>query len=318
MAMLWIFSALAWICLAKGGTPAIGCDNNLDEHDYFFGNLIGRLTRGNNTTSTALAISNIGAHNYIADTVEGGTLGSIYLGDEYNSQDGGSSSYGVMLLFCGAQNFSTFIGGTYLAGQYHGPCMGPDAQGNPSVDAPPGDGVQPSQLFIGSTYGYGNMSAQTFAGNWTFSGADGANTTANTTSPAGQNVIGGGLTGALQTFYRGMVITDTTNPVIPDGTTVTDFTTSGTVISNNLTGAIQAGDKIVFSNNPSVTRGGPCVAIYPGHNTTSGMYFSLACNTNGLGIKMDGINGSWNVGPIAFPTAGYLGVRGGWQLPCLF
>ena len=289
-------------CQITNGIGTAGCDNTFDQHNYYWFNLVGRLTRGDNTTNSTV-IGNVGVHNTIADTAELGSLGSTYISEEYNSQDGGSSSYGI-LVWCGAQNFSPIIG-MYLSGQEHGPCIGADAQGNPSINVAAADGVAPTQLFIGSTYGFGAIASQSFTGNWQFSGANGAITTANTTSPAGQNVIGGGLTGALQTFYRGMYITDLTNPVIPDGTQVTDFTTAGVVLSNNLTGMVQVGDQIQFVN--SASRGGPCVSIFPGQNVTGGMFFSNACTTNGLSITMDGINGSWNVNSLQFPGSNYLG-----------
>ena len=237
------------ICHA-GTTPLTGCNNAYDNHNFLTASLVGRLTRGDNT-GVSLSVNDVYAHNKISDVVEAGTLGSTYISTGTNSEEEGSSLYGVLVL-CETQNYSNFIG-TYLAGQDKGPCMGLDTNGNTAIAVPASEVASPSELFIGSIYGFGNISAQSFFGNWTFAAANSATMTTTATSPAGQNVISVPLD---KVFYRGIAITDLTNSVIPANTTVTDFTTAGAVISNNLTGPVQVGDKIQFINTES--RGGPC------------------------------------------------------------
>ena len=238
--------------------------------------------------------------NFIADIVEAGTIGSSYFSETSNSPEEGASRY-TMLLLCGTQNYSVFYG-TYVSGG--ATCMGNDAQGNANIGVVGDADATPSELLIGSMYGAGNMTAGAFyARQWAFAGAGEVSRTTTVTSPSGQNVV---AVNAPPTAFRAMAITDLTNPVIPLGTTVTDFTTAGVVISNNLTGTVQVGDKIQFTNN--IGRGGPCVTVSPGMDNPSSMSFSGSCAHGGLDITWDGINGSWNINSIIMPYSGYSGM----------
>jgi hypothetical protein len=299
------------ICQA-GTSPPTGCNNNLDEHDQYWYSLVGRLVRGDNSANGTV-IGSVGAHNTIADTVEAGTLGSSYLSEEYNSQDGGTSLYGV-LVYCGTQNYSVFIG-TYLSGQEHGPCMGLDAQGAPNIGVAADDTGVPSELFISSSYGYSNISSQSFSGRWAFSGPDSARMTTTIMSSSGQNVV---TVPVANTFYPGMNVTDLTHPVIPTGTTLTAFTSGGVIVSNALTGDVQVGDQIQFQNI-NVNRGGPCISVVPGQASgANGMYFDVNCANHGLGIVYNGILGGWSINNIFMPDDNYAGyTAGGGRLPVL-
>ena len=289
---------LDMICDAGGTTPPTGCNSSFDEHNDIGTNLIGRLTRGD-TTGVATSIANIYGGNTISDIVEAGSIGSTYVSEEANSQDAGTSIYGV-LVGCGSQNYSNFIG-TYLSGQDHGPCMGLDAQGNVNIGVPADDTGAPSELFLGSVYGLGNIANGSFnAPTWSFAGP-GAYTVTTVSATASGTVIAVPTTGIV---YPGITITDITNAVIPANTTVTQVLPNSLTISAALTGGgIQIGDTIQFSN-----RGAPCVTINSGLvSGASGMLFDTGCAANGVSIAFDKYRDSWNFGDQIMPTSGYTG-----------
>ena len=50
--------------------------------------------------------ANLYGHNYIADILEGGTVGSLYNGDNTNSSEGGQAKYGIVGN-CISENYSS-------------------------------------------------------------------------------------------------------------------------------------------------------------------------------------------------------------------
>ena len=245
-------------------TPLSGCNSSLDQENIISGALISRLVRGNNS-GVSTSIGNQFASNSISDIVEAGSIGSSYFSDTTVSQDNGQSIYGI-LVWCGTQNFSIFVG-SYLSGQVHGPCLGVDAQGNTNIGVPAEDAGTPSELFIGSTYGFSNINNGAFSGNgWSFSGSGTYTGTAPSATVSGSEVA----VSTTQSLFIGMTITDLTHPVIPDGTTVTRIIPNSVSISAPVTGGgVQAGDKIKFFHSS----GGPCTEIIT--------------NLSGAGIQLD-------------------------------
>jgi hypothetical protein len=285
--------------------PLGGCNDSFDERNTYSANNIGRLVRGNNAGVSTSIGNTYGANTY-ADIVEAASIGSTYISESNNSQDSGSSAYGT-LVGCGGQNFSVLIG-MYLSGQAAGPCMGVDAQGNENIGVPANSWAQPSELFLGSIYGLGTISAGTMGGPWAFGGGDIYPTITNTTTTSG-NVINVQTSPVL---YPGMLISDITHPnAIPAGTTVTEIGGTSVRLSHNVTGGgVQAGDTIYFTNTAS--RGGPCVNIIPGVNATgaNGMLFDNGCAHGGLGIAYAGSIGGWSMNTILWPDDNYVGYNG--------
>ena len=178
--------------------------------------------------------------------------------------------------------------------------------GNYAIGVPTQDG-QGTAMFFASLYGapFPQIGAGYMQGTWGYFGTSGTKLQpTSVASAAGQNFLSAAIVNVL---YTGMTVTDLTNPVIPDGTTVTQINSASVVLSNNITGGgVLAGDVIQFSGN-----GGPCFYIYPGRDSSGwggGMSFANGC-VAGLefNIAIDGYLNAWNVGPMAVPLASYRG-----------
>jgi hypothetical protein len=280
--------------------PLGGCNDSFDEENVLNGALVGRLVRGNNS-GVSTSVGNTYAGNSIADIVEAASIGSSYLSESNNSQDGGTSIYGTLVV-CGGQNFSNFIG-SYLSGQDHGPCLGYDAQGNINIGVKADDTAVPSELFVGSVYGLGNIAAGSFnAPVWSFGGRSVSTQTATVATASGTVIA----VPTNSSYYPGLAVTDLTNPVIPANTTIVSMLPNSITISSALTGSgIRIGDQIQFSN-----RGGPCIDIHAGLGN-AGMQFDTACAHGGLGIGYNGYYGGWGINAMLMPDDNYRGYNGG-------
>ena len=117
---------------STGMVPSTGCNDSYDKGNTFIQGLVGRIVVGN-TTGASTSAANVYAHNYLADISESGTIGSLYVSDNANSAEDGTSITAIGGL-CTSQNYTTFVG-NYQAGG--GPCcMGNDSDGNPSINVP--------------------------------------------------------------------------------------------------------------------------------------------------------------------------------------
>ena len=301
------------ICMS-GATPSLGCNAWLDQKDSFGEELVGHLHRGNNN-GLGTAIGNTFAHNYLADEVDAvASIGSIFINEEYNSPENASAYYGLTVA-CGAQNYSTYIGG-YYSGQTGDPCMGLDVNGNRSIAVPTngGQGNGLSQLFIGQMYGGptniasinggGNM-----VGSWKYQAYLGLNLTTSSPTASGKSVQVDNVPAVLM---NGAGVSDVTTPAaIPAGTTVTSFGGNSVNISNPVAaGGVHAGDTLSFYN----PGGGPFYAIKPGMTNGDGNGFWMSKdNSTGqaTSISWNGFVGAWSAGAGTYwPSGGYGGYSG--------
>ena len=291
---------------SSGTVPTSGCNGSYDQENSYSWSLVGRLARGNNS-GVSTAIGNVYAANWLADEIEAGTVGSSYFSEEDNSQDSGTAAYGT-LMFCGI-NASVFYG-SYVSGQpLDGACLGPDAQGNPSIVAPPAAG---GPLFVGPIFGspFPSIRAGEMGGGWAFDGHDHYTVQATAAIAAGATAIPG--VPIKTATYAGMQITDTTNSVIPPGTTIATIGYPAFTISNALTGGgIQIGDNILITN-PSSSTGG-CFGLSGGVDMT--FTASINCGA-GTTFSYNGALGTWyfsgQEGSNMFLTDyGYIGYQSG-------
>ena len=172
----------------SGAFPPTGCTDTIDVENVFGENLVGKLTRGNNT-GASIDINSTYAHDFITDVTDAGTLGSTYLDTGMNSSEDSNSIY-ELLMICGTQNYGTFQG-FYLTAQQGGPCMGPDINGNPAIGVKAG-GDATSQLFIGGIYGNplpGIGPGGNLYGIWNFHGSADYEVNVNTTATPGATTI---------------------------------------------------------------------------------------------------------------------------------
>ena len=199
------------ICQSRDGPVSTGCDNTIDEHNYYWFNLVGRFTRGDNTTNgTVMATSARTTRLQIRLR-----RGRLAVPMSVKSTIAKMAARPALACSCGVTHKTIRTSSAPICrAKKSGPCMGNDAQGNPNIGVAASITSVPSQLFIGSTYGYAAISSQLFAGRWSFAGGDGVTGAATVVAAAGQNVLPG-VSGTVQSLYRGMNIADLTNPVIP-------------------------------------------------------------------------------------------------------
>ena len=96
---------LKMACSSAGN---LNCTTSFDQENSYEGSVFGRFVSGNNTgASTALANEYI--KSSYSDIVENGTVGSIYVGDNSNSAEEGTASYGFVGN-CLNPNYSVFTG----------------------------------------------------------------------------------------------------------------------------------------------------------------------------------------------------------------
>lgn len=93
---------------ASGMTPTLNCTGSYDEGNVYESNLVGRWTAGNNTGASTSVGEGFG-HNYRFDILEGGSIGSTYIGVVANSWENNNSPSSIVGN-CGTQNYSNFIG----------------------------------------------------------------------------------------------------------------------------------------------------------------------------------------------------------------
>ena len=125
-----------------------GCSGSSDQSSSFAYALIGRFVWGDNSDPST-SMSNEYDENSTADVVEAASLASVYINENGNSAEEGSSSYSV-LGYCGSLNYSTFIGGYWASNEWtNGFCLGNDINGEPNIGVPP--------LSLNTTTGQGAM-----------------------------------------------------------------------------------------------------------------------------------------------------------------
>lgn len=273
---------------SAGYTPGLGCTQSYDEGNTFQEDLIGRWTGGDNTGAST-SHANLYGHNYIADILEGGTVGSLYNGDNTNSSEGGQAKYGIVGN-CISENYSEFNGMYASNGNGHNYCLptsggigilGDTVAGAGPLFIAPQDGAPLDSTIINS----GSMEGQ-----WQFSGVSSSNivTSAATTS------------GTVLTFssvpswvYKGLNITDNTHSgVIPSGTTVSAVTPTTITLSKAVTGSgVASGDTIVLSAG-----GSPCVGFDGGFQPFN-MWFDKQCGSSTAWyLGFNGYYGAWALG----------------------
>ena len=106
-------------CSAWSTPGPMGCNASVAQENIFFYNIIGRLAIGDGTGASS-SIANVYSYNSFADIAEAGSVGSVYLGDNSNSAEAGTSLYGVVGL-CQSQNGTIFVG--MYAATLGGYCM---------------------------------------------------------------------------------------------------------------------------------------------------------------------------------------------------
>ena len=289
-----------------GFAPPNGCNRSSDQKNEISNTMIGRMMRGDNT-GVSNSISNNFGYNSVADEAELGTIGSTYIGEEYNSAENGTARNDFLGL-CGTQNFSMNYG-MYYSGIDGGYCIGMDAQGRSNL----GTGVtqdQGSMLFVGPIYFGAPLPSigptAYMNGIWKFAGTGVAPFPATAAVPAGENFIPLNNSFAIRS---GDIVTDQTNPsVIPDNTTVTISSGGGVQISNNITGTgVQLNDSIRFQDTA-----GRCISMNAGITGWSGVGVAVDCN-NFFGINYNGYYDTWDFGGIHITnpaSAGYTTTNG--------
>jgi len=91
-------------CSSAGG---LNCTKSLDQNNGIEQSLAGRWTGGNSTGASS-AIANEYARNQMWDIMEGGTVGTLYSGD--NSNSGSMDAAAPIVGNCVNDNFSVFVG----------------------------------------------------------------------------------------------------------------------------------------------------------------------------------------------------------------
>jgi hypothetical protein len=287
---------------SAGDIPETGCNSSSDERNTYFGNLVGRLTRGN-VTGVSSSMNNIYANNYLADIAETGTIGSSYFNEETVSVDNGTSAMGIVGM-CGIAA-DVFIG-TYVSGQTNGYCLANDTDGNVSINSGTNPLEQASSLFIMPFFGSISPTIYSggFIGTWNFTGQSRYIDTAASATASG-NIIVYPTSGV---YKSGDTITDLTNAVIPANTTITAVWSGHIKLSNNLTGGgVQIGDQIQIGGS------GGCYNVIPGLNAQGayGFQFSISCINNEYTIQPNGYLNSWNIAGVQYPLGNYLGYNSG-------
>jgi hypothetical protein len=278
-----------------GATPPMGCNNSLDERDLFADTLIARMVRGN-AAGVATAMASIYSYASIADVVEGGSIGSMYFNEGYNSAEDGTSITGIMM-WCGSQNQSTWYGG-YFTGQSGSTCMGYDENGNSAIGYPMLPYPVTGPLLLGTTYAGFSPNISTYSGQgyisgtWRINGNYGVHILANNAAAVGDTTI---LLNTQPSLKAGLLVTDETHPAaIPDNTTIT-VTGYGYVTLSNPVAApgVAANDSLTFSGAVN------CMMLNPGipPSQNPGILFDSTCQFSGgqNGIQYNGSNDTWNL-----------------------
>jgi len=93
---------------ASGMSPPLNCTSSFDEGNTYESSLVGRWVAGNNDGGS-ISIGDSFVHNYRYDILEGGSVGSTYIGTTANSYEN-SNSPSPIVGRCETQNYSVFIG----------------------------------------------------------------------------------------------------------------------------------------------------------------------------------------------------------------
>ncbi len=270
---------------SSGSTNGGGCTSDIDESNTIRQALVGRMVGGNNTGAST-SISNLYGANHIADIVESGTVGSVYVGDNPNSQESGSANVSTMGI-CTSENYSSFIG-MYLTATYTTPYCLPTT----GTLEYPAAGNGP--LIVGPIQGWPSDSSAIQSGElygpWAFSSYSGLKMTYATNQPttAGNTQLAGNAPTNVQV---GMSITDLTNlTAIPANTTVTSVNLpNGLVNISNAVASpgVSSGDtlQLATSNAP------PCLNFRGGYVAQS-EWFSDNCTSTTQ--WMFGVEGYWS------------------------
>jgi hypothetical protein len=97
----------------QGEYPETGCGRSADKENFFFLNMIGRYTAGNNSGGSSSQFEQFD-HNYLCDICEFASVGSTYVGTMMQSLDESNASQDLVIALCGT-NGSPFIG-VYMSG----------------------------------------------------------------------------------------------------------------------------------------------------------------------------------------------------------
>ena len=167
----------------SGTTPQTGGTTNWDANNTIGGNGIGRLVTGDNVGAST-SYANLYGNNHIADIVELGSVGSVYLGDNANSQEDSTSVWSIFGT-C-AIGGSSFIGMYFTFTNNTPYCMDGSAIVPPQQPMSPGRGP----LFIDAIDGYppdvnAIGAGGSYGANWTFTGPQTYPVTATTPTPSG-------------------------------------------------------------------------------------------------------------------------------------
>ena len=156
----------------------LNCTASHDTYNVAQLALVGWWIGGNNTGASD-SVGEEGAHNYVADAMDGGTIGRTYVNFNSNSAESGSSLYSI-IGNCGNDNYSVLIGG-YL-GFAFGQCAAasgviPATAGTWPLAIGPTTGTSggTSLVYEGNAGGY-------FTGEWNFDGV-GTNSVCMNASP---------------------------------------------------------------------------------------------------------------------------------------
>ena len=105
------FSSFPWgleMECSSWGSFAAGCNGSLATQNQFTFSIIGRLVIGDNSGAST-SLMNVYSYNSFADIAEMGAVGSVYLGDNANSQEASTAQNGIVGL-CVNSNSSSFYG----------------------------------------------------------------------------------------------------------------------------------------------------------------------------------------------------------------
>ena len=141
-----VYGFAAGLSMACAGNeyPVTGCGQSKDSDNFYFNNLVGRLTVGDNSGG-GMSINNEYDYNWIADIAEFATVGSTYINEQLQGSDESTNTHDLM------QNCLTntsIYTGLYMSGaQWSSTC-----QNSGMLGIEPRNGNGWVQL-VGSLYG---------------------------------------------------------------------------------------------------------------------------------------------------------------------
>ena len=164
------FSSFPWgleMECSSWGSFAAGCNGSLATQNQFTFSIIGRLVIGDNSGAST-SLMNVYSYNSFADIAEMGAVGSMYLGDNANSQEASTAQYGIVGL-CVNSNSSSFYGN-------YAPSNGGYCMNGIGVATSSGGYVTFFNPIAGVPYGAPYMANAAFANRWNFQANDAQDT----------------------------------------------------------------------------------------------------------------------------------------------